>query len=46
MIGWLLKKTAKAQAKPVAATRPHEPANCPLWHDVARALDSKPRAAK
>ena len=47
MIGWLLKKVATASA-PKAIERPRtvSPENCALWHDVARALDAKPRAAK
>ena len=46
MIAWLLKKTARltqpatGQHEPVRAGAPGD---CPLWHDVARALDAKPK---
>ena len=44
MIGWLLKKIATAPAPaPANAPRPVAPENCALWHDVARALDAKPK---
>ena len=47
MIGWLLKKVANSPAqKPAATQRVISPENCALWHDVSRALDAKPRAAK
>lgn len=47
MIGWLLKKTARpAVEKPAETARTASPENCALWHDVARALDAKPRAPK
>jgi hypothetical protein len=44
MIGWLLKKVAATTApKPVEMPRKASPENCALWHDVARALDAKPK---
>ena len=47
MIGWLLRKiSAPATDKPADAPRSVSPENCALWHDVVRALDSKPRAVK
>lgn len=47
MIGWLLKKVAPSAApKPAPTKRTISPENCALWHDVARALDAKPRAGK
>jgi hypothetical protein len=46
MIGWLLKKIATAPAaKSADALRKPSPENCALWHDVARALDAKPKGA-
>jgi hypothetical protein len=45
MIGWLLKKVANATPKPVETPRQASPENCALWHDVARALDAKPKSA-
>ena len=45
MIGWLLKKVAATTApKPVETPRQASPKNCALWHDVARALDAKPKS--
>ena len=47
MIGWLLKKVAATPVpKPAEVPRKPSPENCALWHDVARALDAKPRATK
>ena len=47
MIAWLKKRIAgKPAAKPQATVRVASPENCALWHDVARALDAKPRSAK
>ena len=44
MIGWLLKKIAPTPApKPMDTPRNASPENCALWHDVARALDAKPK---
>jgi hypothetical protein len=44
MIGWLLKKVAASTApKQVETPRKASPENCALWHDVARALDAKPK---
>ena len=44
MIGWLLKKVAATTApKLVETPRQTSPENCALWHDVARALDAKPK---
>lgn len=44
MIGWLLKKVAATTTpKPVETLRQTSPENCALWHDVARALDAKPK---
>ncbi|QQR36550.1 hypothetical protein JI749_02645 [Devosia oryziradicis] len=45
MIGWLLKKVANINPKPVETPRQASPENCALWHDVARALDAKPKGA-
>ncbi|MBU1333504.1 MAG: hypothetical protein ACK4G5_00105 [Devosia sp.] len=47
MIGWLKKRlAAKPQSKPQVTPRVASPENCALWHDVARALDAKPRTSK
>ena len=43
MIGWLLKKVVNSSPKPVETPRKASPENCALWHDVARALDAKPK---
>jgi hypothetical protein len=44
MIGWLLKKVAATTAPKQAETpRKTSPEHCALWHDVARALDAKPK---
>ena len=46
MIAWLLKKTAPANQSSHAQNEPMRSApagNCALWHDVARALDAKPK---
>jgi hypothetical protein len=45
MIGWLLRKVANSSPKPVEPPRQASPENCALWHDVARALDAKPKGA-
>jgi hypothetical protein len=44
MIGWLLKKVAAANPKPAETPRKPAPEQCALWHDVARALDAKPKS--
>ncbi|WP_332687321.1 hypothetical protein [Devosia sp.] len=47
MIAWLKKRlVAKPAPKPQVTTRAASPENCALWHDVARALDAKPRTSK
>lgn len=46
MIGWLLRKLAPTEQKPVEPPRTVAPENCALWNDVMRALDAKPRASK
>lgn len=45
MIAWLLKKVGSPAPKPVETPRSTSPENCALWHDVARALDAKPKGA-
>ena len=43
MIGWLKKIVLASAQKPAETPRTMSPENCALWHDVARALDAKPK---
>ena len=46
MIAWLRKKTARPNPSTTVqhqSVRSAPAGNCPLWHDVARALEAKPK---
>ena len=46
MIAWLRKKTARPNQSSTVqhqSVRSAPAGNCPLWHDVARALEAKPK---
>ena len=48
MIGWLLKKAGKGgqsvSLKESGRSAPHP--NCPVWNDIRRALDAKPKGTR
>ena len=46
MIAWLRKKTSRPNQSTTVqhqSVRSAPAGNCPLWHDVARALEAKPK---
>lgn len=46
MIAWLKNLiSSKSTPTPSNGTRQASPENCALWHDVARALDAKPKGS-